>query len=306
VTFVETHRHTFGVAPLLATIGEPVSTFYDRTSREPSARAVADAAVAERIEAIWERSRRSYGAPRIHAMLAREGIRVGRKRVERLMRQLGIQGAHLHKHWKTTRQDRRATAAPDLVERNFHSTAPNTLWVADLTYIKTLHGILYLAVVLDVFSRKVVGWQMADRMTTDLVLTAFEMGLWRRDVVRNRLIHHSDKGSQYTALRFTQRLADAGVAPSTGSVGDSFDNAVAESFFGTLKTELIYRHSWASRHDAELAIFTWIEGWYNPERIIAGWDMRSPDEYEAAFYADTTNANLDTTVKVGNTESSFQ
>jgi len=304
VTFVETHRDTFGVAPLLAAIGEPVSTFYDRTSREPSARAVADAAVVERISAIWERSRRSYGAPRIHAMLAREGIRVGRKRVERLMQQLGIQGAHLRKHWKTTRQDRRATAAPDLVERNFHAAAPNTLWVADLTYVKTLQGILYLAVVLDVFSRKVVGWQMADRMTTDLVLTAFEMGLWRRDTIRDRLIHHSDKGSQYTSLRFTQRLADAGVAPSTGSVGDSFDNAMAESFFGSLKTELIYRHSWASRHDAELAIFAWIEGWYNPERIIAALGMRSPDEYEAAFYADTTN--LDTPVNVGNHESSLR
>ena len=306
MTFVEAHRHTLGVAPLLAAIGEPVSTFYDRTSRTPSARAMADAAVAERIEEIWQRSRRSYGAPRIHAVLAREGIRVGRKRVERLMRGLGIQGAHLHRHWKTTRPDRRVTAAPDLVERQFQAAAPNTLWVADLTYIKTLQGILYLAVVLDVFSRKVVGWQMADTMTTDLVLTAFEMGLWRREVVRDRLIHHSDKGSQYTSLRFTQRLADAGVAPSTGSVGDSFDNAVAESFFGSLKTELIYRHSWASRHDAELAIFAWIEGWYNPERIIAGLGMRSPNEYEAAFYAETTNANLDTTVKVGNPESSLQ
>jgi transposase InsO family protein len=202
VTFVETHRHAFGVAPLLTAIGEPVSTFYDRTSRQPSARAVADAAVAERIEVIWERSRRSYGAPRIHAMLAREGVGVGRKRVERLMRQLGIAGAHLHKHWKTTRQDRGATAAPDLVERDFTAAAPNMLWVADLTYIKTLQGILYLAVVLDVFSRKVVGWQMADTMTTDLVLSALEMGLWRRDVVRDRLIHHSDKGSQYTSLRF--------------------------------------------------------------------------------------------------------
>lgn len=306
MTFVDTHRHTFGVAPLLAAIGEPVSTFYDRASRTPSARAVADAAVAERIEAIWERSRRSYGAPRIHAMLSRDGIRVGRKRVERIMRQLGIQGAHLHKHWKTTRQDNKASAAPDLVERNFTAAEPNTLWVADLTYVKTLQGILYLAVVLDVFSRKVVGWQMADRMTTDVVLTAFEMGLWRRDVVRDRLIHHSDKGSQYTSLRFTQRLADAGVAPSTGSVGDSFDNAVAESFFGSLKTELIYRHSWASRHDAELAIFAWIEGWYNPERIIAGLGMHSPDEYEAAFYADTQSTNPDTTVKVGNHELSFQ
>jgi len=304
VTFVEAHRHTFGVAPLLTAIGEPVSTFYDRTSRQPSARAVADAVVAERIEAIWQRSRRSYGAPRIHAMLARDGIRVGRKRVERLMRQLSIQGAHLHKHWKTTRQDRSATAAPDLVERDFTAAAPNTLGVADLTYIKSLQGSLYLAVVLDVFSRKVVGWQMADIMTTDLVLSALEMGLWRRDVVRDRLIHHSDKGSQYTSLRFTQRLADAGAAPSTGSVGDSYDNAMAESFFGSLKTELIYRHSWTSRHDAELAIFAWIEGWYNPERIIAGLGMRSPDEYEAAFYADTTN--LDTPVKVGNHESSLQ
>jgi putative transposase len=306
VTFVETHRDTFGVAPLLAAIGEPVSTFYDRVDGKPSARAVADAAVAERIEAIWERSRRTYGAPRIHAMLAREGIRVGRKRVERLMRHLGIQGAHLHEHWRTTRQDRDAAAAPDLVDRNFTAAEPNRLWVADLTYIKTLQGILYLAVVLDVFSRKVVGWQMADRMTTDLVLSALEMGLWRREVVRDRLIHHSDKGSQYTSLRFTQRLADAGVAPSTGSVGDSFDNAVAESFFGSLKTELIYRHSWASRHDAELAIFAWIEGWYNPERLIAGLGMRSPDEYEAAFYADTTNAKLDTTVNVGNHLSSLQ
>jgi putative transposase len=179
---------------------------------------VADAALAERIEAIWERSRRRYGAPRIHAMLARGGIWVGRKRVERLMRQCGIQGAHLHKYWNTTRQDRRASAAPDLVDRHFAAAEPNTLWVADLTYVKTLRGILYLAVVLDVFSRKVVGWQMADRMTTDLVLTAFEMGLWRRNVVRDRLIHHSDKGSQYTSLRFTQRLVDAGVAPSTGSV----------------------------------------------------------------------------------------
>jgi putative transposase len=165
----------------------PVSTFYDRTSRLPSVRAVADAAVAERIEAIWERSRRSYGAPHPrHA--GREGIRVGRKRVERLMRQLGIAGAHLHKHWKTTRQDSSATAAPDLVERDFTAAAPNTLWVADLTYVKPLQGILYLPVVLDVFSRKVVGWQMADTMTTDLVLSAVEMGLWRRDVVRDGLI----------------------------------------------------------------------------------------------------------------------
>ena len=140
MTFVETHRDTFGVAPLLATIGEPVSTFYDRVDPKPSTRAVIDAAVAERIEAVWERSRRTYGAPRIHAMLARKGIRVGRKRVERLMRQLGIQGAHLHKHWKTTRQNPDAAAAADLVDRNFTAVEPNRLWVADLTYIKRYKG----------------------------------------------------------------------------------------------------------------------------------------------------------------------
>ena len=170
MTFVEAHRHTVGVAPLLAAIGEPMSTFYHRTSRVPSVRAVADAVVAERIEEIWQQSRRSYGAPRIHAMLAREGIRVGRKRVERLMRGLGIQGAHLHKHWKTTRPDRRVTAAPDLVERQFQAAAPNTLWVADLTYIKTLQGILYLAVVLDVFSRRSRGREFKSRQPDSEVL----------------------------------------------------------------------------------------------------------------------------------------
>jgi putative transposase len=228
VTFVEAHRHTFGVAPLLAAIGEPVSTFYDRTSRERSPRAVADAALGERIEAIWERSRRTYGAPRIHAMLAREGIRVGRKRVERLMRQLRIQGAHLHKHWKTTRQNKQASAAPDLVDRNFTAAVPNMLWVADLTYIKTLQGILYLAVVLDVFSRKVVGWQMADRMTTDLVLSALEMALWRRDVVRNRLIHHSDKGSQGGFNWSSQHLDRGGVHGQTSGVDAGVDGQGAD------------------------------------------------------------------------------
>jgi len=231
-TFAETHRHTFGVAPLLAAIGEPVSTFYARSSRQPSAGAVADAAVAERIEAIWERSRRSYGAPRIHTMLAREGILVGRKRVARLMRQLRIAGAHLHKHWKTTRQDRSATAAPDLVERDFTAAAPNTLWVADLAYIKTLQGILYLAVVLDVFSRKVVGWQMADTMTTDLVLSAFEMGLWRRDVMRDGLIHHSDKGSQGGFNRSSQHLDHGGADGATGGVDDDGDGTAGDAVAG--------------------------------------------------------------------------
>lgn len=303
---MQAHQATYGVEPLLAAIGEPVSTYYERARPAVSDRTWSDAQLCDRIFTIWTRSRRSYGSPRVHAVLAGEGVRVGRKRVERLMRELRIEGAHLRRHWRTTRQDRRAAAAPDLVERRFAAEAPNRLWVADLTYVKTLQGVLYLAVVLDVFSRKVVGWQMSDRMTTDLVLSALEMGLWRREVTRGGLIFHSDKGSQYTSLRFTQRLADAGVAPSTGSVGDSFDNAMAESFFGTIKTELLYRHTWATRHDAELAIFAWIEGWYNPDRIMDALGMRSPDQYEAAFQQAQHHPSHDTPVMVGSTESGLR
>lgn len=301
VRFVNEHKATFGVEPLLGAIGEPVSTYYQRVSRPVSARALTDAALTERIEAIWEHSRRTYGAPRIHAMLARDGIHVGRKRVERLMRSAGIAGVHLRKHWRTTTADPDHQPAADLVDRDFSASGPNRLWVADFTYVRTVHGFLYLAVVLDVFSRKIVGWKMSDRMTTDLVLDAFEMGLWRRNVVRDALVHHSDKGSQYTSLRFTQRLIDAGVDPSTGSTGDSYDNAMAESFFSTIKRELIYRQTWTSRHDAELAIFAWIEGWYNSERIMAALDMQSPNEYEHAY--NTANA---TRVSEENPEFSLQ
>lgn len=197
-----------------------------------------------------------------------------------LIAKAGIEGAHLRKHWKTTRQDARNTAAPDLIDRKFTAQAPNRLWVADFSYILTMQGVLYLATVLDVFSRKIVGWQMSDRMTTDLVLSAFEMALWQGDVVRQQVVHHSDKGGQPTALRFTQRLIDAGVSPSTGSVGDSFDNAMAESLFSTIKRELIYRQRWACRHDAELAIFSYIEGFYNSQRIQDALGMLSPNEYE--------------------------
>ena len=289
MSFVEEHRAAYGVEPLLAALGEPVSTYYERITRRPSARAVSDAGLAERIEAIWEDSRRTYGSPRVHAMLAREGVRVGEKRVARLMAANGWQGAHLRRHWATTRQDEGARFAPDLVDRAFSAPGPNRLWVADFTYVATGQGTLYLATVLDVFSRKIVGWHMNDRMLTDLVLAALEMGLWRRAVIREQLVHHSDRGAQYTALRFSQRLADAGVAASMGSTGDSYDNAMAESFFGTIKAELLYRQRWATRHDADMAIFDWIEAWYNPRRIQAALGMRSPDEYEADFHTSTDN-----------------
>jgi putative transposase len=209
-----------------------VSTYYDRLTRPPSSRALTDAALLERIEAIWEHSRRSYGAPRVHAMLAREGVRVGRKRVERLMRTAGIQGIHLRKHWATTRQDPADTAAPDLVERCFRAPAPNLLWVADFSYIRTLQGFLYLAIVLDVFSRRVVGWQMSDRMTTDLVLSAFEMSLRRRDVARDALVHHSDKGSQGGFNWSSQHPDVGGVDGQAGWVDEGADRQGADEVAG--------------------------------------------------------------------------
>jgi len=296
VRFVQAHRAEFGVAPLCAVIGLPVSTFYDRASRPPSARAIADAELAERIEKIWVDSGRSYGSPPVWAQLARDGIYVGRKRVERIMAEHGWQGAFLRRGWQTTtrpgRPETTADTPADLVDRDFTAQRPHQLWVADLTYVRTFQGFFYLAMVLDVFSRRLVGWMMGDTLRTELVLGALEMALHRRDTAppadargEHQLIHHSDRGSQYTSFAFSRRLNDAGVVPSVGSVGDSFDNAMAESWFGTIKIELIYRYVWRSRHDAELGIFRWIEGWYNPRRIQRALGWRSPMEHETGFHA---------------------
>jgi putative transposase len=295
VKFVAAHRGEFGVAPLCAVIGLAPSTFYDRVGRVPSARTTADEELAERIEKIWVSSGRTYGAPRVHARLARDGVRVGRKRVERIMARRGWRGAYLRRGWATTtrRGSARAGAGvPDLVQRQFRADRPNALWVADLTYVRTQQGFFYLAMVLDVFSRRLVGWMMGDTLHTELVLAALEMAIHRRDSAPPAgreadagLIHHSDHGAQYTSFGFSQRLIEAGIAPSLGSVGDSFDNAMAESWFGTIKIELIYRRVWPSRHGAELGIFAWIEGWYNPRRLQRALGWRSPLEYEQAFYA---------------------
>jgi putative transposase len=295
VRFVAAHRSEFGVAPLCAVINLPVSTFYDRAHRAPSSRAQADCELAERIEKIWTDSGRSYGAPRVHAQLARDGIYVGRKRVERIMAGCGWRGAYLRRGWQTTTRHgpaRAGAGVPDLVDRDFTAVRPHALWVADLTYVRTLQGFFYLAMVLDVFSRRLVGWMMGDTLRTELVLGALEMAIHRRDTAAgggsagpDQLIHHSDRGSQYTSFGFSARLHEAGIAPSLGSVGDSFDNAMAESWFGTIKIELIYRRVWRSRHDAELGIFRWIEGWYNPRRIQQALGWRSPNEYEAGFYS---------------------
>ena len=295
--FVAEHRDLFGVEPILRVIQVPVSTFYGWLAqrRDPCQRRRDDQALTNRIRRIHDRSGQTYGAPRVHAQLRRDGIRTSRKRVARLMATHGLQGAFLRKRWRcSTRQDPKATPAPDLVNRDFTAPAPNRLWVADLSRIPTGEGPLWLASIRDGFSRRIVGWKASDRADVELVLGALEYAIWGRglDGGQPRLIHHSDRGAQYTAIRFTQRLADAGIQPSMGSVGDSFDNALAENFFSILKVERVYRTSYRTREEAELDIFRFIDGWYNPHRIQRELGWLSPDEYEEAYYTGSTSGSL--------------
>jgi putative transposase len=231
-----------------------------------------------RIAAIHQRSRATYGTPRIHVELREQGIRVGRKRVARLLHVAGLAGVSRRRSITTTQRDRDARPAPDLVERNFAAARPNRLWVADITYIPTWAGFLYLAVVLDVFSRRIVGWAMETYLRTELVLKALHMALGQRRP--HGVIHHSDQGSQYTSLAFGKRCDEAGVRPSMGSVGDCFDNAMCESFFATLECELLDRRSFKTQAEARMAVFDFIEGWYNPHRRHSALDYHSPINYE--------------------------
>jgi transposase InsO family protein len=294
-------RGRFGVEPLLRVLNIAPSTCYGWVARDadPGEREVTDRGLLTEIVDIHDRSGHTYGSPRVHATLGRRGIRVGRKRVERLMREHGLAGAFLCRGWRggSTKQNPKADPAPDLVNRDFTAGAPNRLWVADATRIVTGQGVLWLAAVRDAFSNRIVGWKTSDRCDTDLVLGALEYGIWSRDVRDGQLIHHSDRGSTYTSIRFSERLADNGILPLMGSVGDSYDNALMENFFSTLKIELVYRSSWRTRDEAENAIFAYIDGWYNRERIQKDLDWQSPDEYEAAWHA----KNIDTTDPVNNT-----
>jgi putative transposase len=262
-------------------LGVSPSGFYEWRGRPPSARAVRDAEILERIEHHHLASRGTYGSPRILDDLADEGIHVGRKRVARLMRAAGIVGVSRRKYRGTTRRDRDSIAAPDLVERQFSADGPDQLWVADITYVPTWSGFLYLAVVLDVWSRRVVGWCMATHLRTELVLAALEMAVWRRQP--SGVIHHSDQGCQYTSLAFGKRCQEAGVKPSTGSVGDCFDNAMAESFFATLECECLDRQRFKTQKEARMAVFDFIEGFYNPHRRHSGLGNLSPINYEMRY-----------------------
>ena len=267
----------YPIATMCRLLDVSASGYYAWVKRRPSRRAGTDAALIAEIRAAHEASRGTYGAPRVHAELAANGIRIGRKRIARLMSQAGLAGVSRRKSIATTVKDG-GRQAPDLVERNFAAERPNLLWVADITYIPTWAGFLYLAVVLDACSRRIVGWSMATSLASQLVLDALNMALLARRP--NGVIHHSDQGSQYTSIAFGQRCREAGVRPSMGSVGDAYDNAMCESFFATLECELLDRRRFKTQAEARVAVFEFIEGFYNPRRRHSSIGYLSPTDYE--------------------------
>ena len=259
------------------------SGYYAWRNRGPSERTQKDAMLTEKIREIHDRSRGTYGSPRVHAALQTEGIRIGKKRVARLMKEAGLRGVSRRKRPSTTVRSDSRRSAPDLVDRDFTASEPDELWVADITYVPTRVGHLYLAVVVDAYSRKVVGWEMAGHLRTELVLEALDMAAEQRNP--EETIHHSDQGCQYAAIAFGERCKDEGVRPSMGSVGDCYDNAMCESFFATLECELIERETFDTKSDAGLSVFEFIEGWYNPDRLHSGLGYRSPHRYEEEYHS---------------------
>lgn len=278
--FVAAERAQHKVSRLCKVVGVTRQGFYAWQKRGPSLRRLEDERLKQLVGAAYEKSWRTYGAPRMHAELASGGVHVGRKRVARLMRELGIEGVSRRRAVKrTTVQDQAAKAAPDLLERRFVADRPDQVWVADITYIPTHEGWLFLAAVVDLCSRRVVGWSMRAGLHADLVVDAVSMAISRRKPSAG-VIHHSDRGSQYASLAFGTTLRDSGLVASMGSRGDAYDNALAESFMSTIKTELIHTKTWKTRDQARLAVFQYIETFYNPLRRHSALGMQSPDEYE--------------------------
>jgi putative transposase len=276
---VKVNQATHPVGMMCRLLQVSRSGFYAWLDRPICARQRADLALTGKIAAIHRHSRETYGSPMIHAELTDEhNIHVGRKRVARLMRAAGLRGATLRKFVVTTERAAERSQVTDLVERRFYAERPNRLWVADATYIPTWSGFLYLAIVLDVFSRKVVGWAMETHLRTELMLAAIDMAITMRRP--KEVIHHSDHGCQYTSYAFGKRCREAGIMPSMGTVGDAYDNAMAESFFATLEREVLNRRRFKSQAEAKMAIFDWLEGWYNPHRRHSALGRRSPVNYE--------------------------
>ena len=286
IAFIDEHKHLWGVEPICRHLPIASSTYYAARKRPASARSLSDERLKPEIRRVFETNFGVYGIEKIWRQLVREGFDVGRDQVARLMREIGICGAVRGKVKRTTFPARPEACPQDLVNRDFSAVAPNRCWVADLTYVSTWAGMCYVAFVVDVFSRFIVGWRVSTSLKTDLALDALEMGIWSRqgrDLAG--LIHHSDRGVQYLAIRYTERLAEAGAVGSVGSKGDSFDNALAETVNGLFKTELIRaRGPWHTAEEVELATLGWVH-WWNHTRLHSSCGNIPPAEFEAAYYA---------------------
>lgn len=299
--YISEHRSRFGVEPICRTLGVSASAYYERAKGRRSARQAEDERLLAVIGETHAANYSAYGYRRTWKALLRAGESVGRGRVQRLMRSAGIRGAKRRgKPWRTTKPDPTAPRRPDLVERDFSAEAPNRLWMADITHLRSWEGPSFLAFVIDAFSRKVVGWQLAAHMRTDLVLDAMRMALGTREPGADvALVHHSDRGSQYTSADFTQELTDQGVLASVGSVGDAYDNAMAESFVDSLKTELIKDRVWRSRSQLELAVVEYVS-WFNNARLHSEVGDVPPAEFEE-LYARRKALDLSLSMKEGST-----
>jgi putative transposase len=295
VGFINAHRDAYGVEPICAVLPIAPSTYYELRARQRCPdrrplRARRDEALGAHIRRVWRENREVYGVRKVWKQLRREGRPTARCTVARLMRQLGLQGAVRGRKFKTTTiPEAAALRPPDLVTRRFTAIRPNELWVADLTYVATWRGFVYVAFVIDVFARRIVGWRAASSLRSDLALDALEQALYDRPIAESeRLVHHSDRGVQYLSIRYTERLAEAGIEPSVGSTGDSYDNALAESVIGLYKTEEIHRRGpWKGVEDVEFATLEWV-AWYNTSRLLEPIGYVSPNEFERAYYGRQT------------------
>lgn len=288
VGFIDAHREMYGVEPICAVLPIAPSTYYEQKARQADprrqpARVQREARLRPEIQRVWQANRRVYGAKKVWKQLNRETIPVARCTVARLMRDLGLRGVVRGRRITTTIPDALAARPRDLVERDFRATRPNQLWVADLTYVATWRGFAYVAFVIDVFSRRIVGWRATSSLRSDLALDALEQALYDRETDAG-LVHHSDRGVQYLSIRYTERLAEAGIEPSVGSRGDSYDNALAESVIGLFKTELIRQTGpWRGLDDVEYATLEWV-AWFNTQRLLEPLGYLPPAEYEEQYH----------------------
>jgi putative transposase len=284
VEFIDVHREDFGVEPICTVLQVAPSSYYEAKSRPPSARTVRDAELKDALLGLWQENYCVYGVRKLHKAARRAGHQIGRDQTARLMRSLGIAGARRDKKVRTTRADENAARHPDLVSRRFVAERPNQLWVTDLTYVATWAGMVYVCFIIDVYSRTIVGWRAATNMRTDMVLDALEMARWSRGTRLEGLVCHSDAGSQFTSIRYGERLAELGALPSIGSVGDSYDNALAETVNGLYKTEVIRRQGpWRHVDEVELATLAWVH-WFNTTRLHSSLGDIPPAEFEQTHY----------------------